>query len=84
MTQFGRAEISCESSWTLLALMRSIQWWVFVRGAHWGQGEREGSLAEKALLSSIFGKLTEKTLARVSILFIGENVPCFGTLVNLI
>jgi hypothetical protein len=40
---------------------------VFVRGLHWGQGEREGSLAEKALFSSIFGNWTQKTLARVVI-----------------
>ena len=42
------AEFPCESSWTLLAQRRSIQWWVFVRGAHWGQGERERSFAEKS------------------------------------
>ena len=68
----------------LLALRRSIQWWIFVRGAHLGQGEREGSLAEKALLSSIFGKLTQKTLARVSNLFFGANVPGVETLDHLI
>jgi len=52
---------------------------VFVRGLHWGQGEREGSLAEKALFSSIFGNLTQKTLARVYNLFMGEDVPGPGT-----
>ena len=37
------------------------------------------SLAEKALLSSIFGKLTEKSLARVSDLFTRPEFPGLGT-----
>ena len=48
---------------------------MFVRGLHWGQGEREGSLAEKALFSSIFGNRTQKTFARIYNLLIGEDVP---------
>ena len=41
-------------------------------------------MAEKALLSSIFGKLTEKTFARVSNLFFEEERPRVGNLANLI
>jgi hypothetical protein len=53
---------------------------VFVRGLHWGQGEREGSLAEKALFSSIFGKLTKKTFARVYKQVIGYEFSGHETL----
>ena len=49
-----------------------------------GPRDKIRSLAEKGLLSSIFGKLTEKTLARVSNLFFGENFPGVGTLTNMI
>ena len=49
-----------------------------------GSRDKILSLAEKAPLSSIFGKLTEKTLARVSNLFFGEDVPGVGTLTNMI
>ena len=57
---------------------------VFQTNSLGSRREREGSLAEKALLSSIFGKLTQKTLARVSNLFFGEDVPGVGTLANMI
>ena len=41
-------------------------------------------MAEKALLSSIFGKLTQLTLARVCNQVLEEEAPVVGTLANLI
>ena len=44
---------------------RSLCWWDFVRRSLRGSGARQHSLAEIALFSTIFGKLTQKTFARV-------------------
>ena len=41
-------------------------------------------MAEKALLSSIFGRLTQKTLAKVCKQVYREEAPEFGILSNLI
>ena len=41
-------------------------------------------MAEKALISSMFGKLTQKSLARVCNQVLGEEAPGVGTLPNLI
>ena len=59
------AEFPCRIACTLSALRRSIWGWVSAREVISGPRDKIRSLAEKALLSSIFGKLTQKTLARV-------------------
>ena len=65
------AEFLCRSACTLSALRRFIWGWVSAREVICGQRDEIRSLAEKPLLSSIFGKLTQKTFARVNDLFFG-------------
>ena len=64
---------TCQIDQVTSALLRCIRWSKFGREVHLGSADRQQSLAEKGLFSSIAGKFTHKILARVSILVVGRG-----------
>ena len=68
-----------EFACTRLALLRSIKGCWLASEEKSGSGDTIRPLAEKALFSTLPGKFTRKTLARVSNLVVGRRCPGRGT-----
>ena len=58
---------------------RCIRWWRWGRAENSGSGDMERSVAEKGFFSTLAGKLTKKTLARVYVRVVGGRDPGLGT-----
>jgi hypothetical protein len=65
MALSASAEFTCRIESTLSARRRSIRGWRFGREEKSGSGDLIRRVAKKALFSTIFGDLKQKTFARV-------------------